>query len=68
MLPALLADLLSDCSRSLRSVPVPGGTATWRMPSMNAASTNSAFDGQRRYTVALLAWALAATASTVNRS
>ena len=35
---------------------------------MNAARTNSALDGQRRYTVALLARAVAATASTVNRS
>ena len=31
---------------------------------MNAANTSSAFDGQRRYTVALLAWAAAATASS----
>ena len=43
------------CSKSPRSVPVSGGTATWRTPSMNAANTNSAFVGQRRYTVALLA-------------
>jgi hypothetical protein len=35
---------------------------------MNAANTSSAFDGQRRYTVALLARAVAATASSVNRS
>ena len=35
---------------------------------MKAANTSSAFDGQRRYTVALLACALAATASMVNRS
>jgi hypothetical protein len=35
---------------------------------MNAANTNSAFDGHRRYTVALLARASQATASTVNRS
>ena len=35
---------------------------------MNAANTNSAFDGQRRYTVALLALAVIATASTVNPS
>ena len=35
---------------------------------MNAASINSVFDGQRRYTVALLARASLATASTVNRS
>jgi hypothetical protein len=26
-------------------VPVSGGTADWRIPSMNAANTNSAFDG-----------------------
>jgi hypothetical protein len=49
-------------------VPVSGDTTTWRMPSMNAANTNSAFDGHRRYTVALLARAVAATASTVRRS
>jgi hypothetical protein len=35
---------------------------------MNAASTSSAFDGQLRYTVALLARAALATASTVRRS
>lgn len=35
---------------------------------MKAAKTNSAFDGQRRYTVALLARAVVATASTVKRS
>ncbi len=35
---------------------------------MKAASTNSAFVGQRRYTVALLARAVVATASNVNRS
>ena len=35
---------------------------------MNAANTNSAFERQRRYTVALLARAVLATASTVNRS
>ena len=69
----VLAGLLAarsrpSCSRSPRSVPVFGGTATWRTPSMNAANTNSAFDGQRRYTVALLARAALATASTVNRS
>src|ERR1700733_9815814 len=57
-----------SCSRSPRSVPVFGWTAIWRQPSINAAKTNSAFDGQRRYTVALLAWAAAATASTVKRS
>src|ERR1700747_2061012 len=56
------------CTKSACSVPVSGGTATWRMPSMKAANTNSAFDGQRRYTVALLARALAATASTVSPS
>src|SRR6516165_1344684 len=56
------------CSRSPRKVPESGGTATWRMPSMKAANTNSAFEGQRRYTVALLARALLTTASTVNPS
>jgi hypothetical protein len=35
-------------SKSPRNEPVSGGTATWRMPSMNAANTNSAFDGHRR--------------------
>ena len=35
---------------------------------MNAANTSSAFVGQRRYTVALLARACAATASSVNPS
>ena len=34
----------------------------------DAASTSSAFVGHRRYTVALLARAVAATASIVNRS
>ena len=45
-----------------------GGTADSRVPSMNAARTRSAFEGQRRYIVALLALASVATASTVNRS
>jgi len=49
-------------------VPVSGGTAIWQMPSMKAANTNSAFEGQRRYTVALLARASLATASTVSPS
>ena len=35
---------------------------------MKAANTNSAFVGQRRYTVALLARAVVATESNVNRS
>ena len=39
-----------------------------RFASMKAPNTSSAFEGQRRYTVALLAWAALATASTVNRS
>lgn len=35
---------------------------------MKAANTSSALDGQRRYTVALLARAALATASTANWS
>ena len=35
---------------------------------MKAANTSSAFEGQRRYTVALLARAALATASTVSPS
>jgi hypothetical protein len=35
---------------------------------MKAASTSSAFEGHRRYIVALLAWAVVATASSVSRS
>ena len=68
VLARLLATHLPNCTRSPRSVPVSGGTAAWRRPSMNAANTNSAFVGQRRYTVALLARAVAATASSVNPS
>lgn len=68
MLAGLGAYQLPRRSKSPRSEPVSGGTATWRMPSMNAANTSSAFDGQRRYTVALLALAVVATASTVNPS
>jgi hypothetical protein len=42
MLVGLLADRLPKLQQSPRNVPVSGGTATWRMPSMNAANTNSA--------------------------
>ena len=58
----------ATASRSPRSDPVRGGTADSRVPSMKAASTRSAFDGQRRYIVALLALASVATASMVSRS
>ena len=55
--------LRASAGRSLRPAAAdrraacryPAATATWRTPSMKAANTNSAFVGQRRYTVALLA-------------
>ena len=60
--PAVIEGLAGANSRS-----PAGGFADLRN-AYAAANTNSAFDGQRRYTVALLARAALATASTVNRS
>ena len=68
----MLARLLADSLAKLQQIAAQrAGIRRDRDladPSMNAANTSSAFDGQRRYTVALLARAVLATASTVNRS